>query len=349
MRVRGRPHGHPDGRRRRRRRLGRSGHRPPPRPHASRRAGYSLVRCADRHSRASATGRREAAVSTTGEDTGAGTAGRNHETGRTGPDDSLYVLTAVLLTPAQFPSVLGDDYPQACRALGLEPYAEGYGLVLRAGRCGGPLDGRGERRVAGRRGDRRVGLRDGVRPVTPRGQRGLRASRVAARPVGGGARPARAARPPVGARGSRSLGAGRHRGVGFGPAAVGRRRDRPAVGLLAAAAGRRRLLRLRRGTGAGRRRGTGVPPCAVGCAGLWRIWSGTWRIRLHRGGYGRCSHREGARLLRADGPGWSLVARTDDIAFVLLDERPQEVLPVGRGSRLPVLLAGLDAMAVRPG
>lgn len=45
-------------------------------------------------------------------------------------DDALYVLTAVLLTPAQFPSVLGDDYPAACGALGLEPYAEGYGLVL---------------------------------------------------------------------------------------------------------------------------------------------------------------------------------------------------------------------------
>ncbi|MEU6590713.1 hypothetical protein ABZ923_16080, partial [Streptomyces sp. NPDC046881] len=28
-------------------------------------------------------------------------------------DDALYVLTAVLLTPAQFPSVLGDDYPEA--------------------------------------------------------------------------------------------------------------------------------------------------------------------------------------------------------------------------------------------
>ncbi|MGH3326054.1 MAG: hypothetical protein ACRDOV_16740, partial [Streptomyces sp.] len=45
-------------------------------------------------------------------------------------DDALYVLTAVLLTPAQFPSVLGDDYPEACARLGLEPYAEGYGLVL---------------------------------------------------------------------------------------------------------------------------------------------------------------------------------------------------------------------------
>ncbi len=46
------------------------------------------------------------------------------------PEDALFVLTAVLLTPAQFPSVLGDDYPQACAALGLEPYADGYGLVL---------------------------------------------------------------------------------------------------------------------------------------------------------------------------------------------------------------------------
>src|SRR5262249_38356005 len=36
-----------------------------------------------------------------------------------------------------------------------------------------------------------------------------------------------------------------------------------------------------------------------------------------------------ARTLRADGPGWSLVARTDDIAFVLLDAEPGEVLPIG--------------------
>ena len=45
-------------------------------------------------------------------------------------NDALFVLTAVLLTPAQFPSVLGDDYPEACAALGLAPLADGYGLVL---------------------------------------------------------------------------------------------------------------------------------------------------------------------------------------------------------------------------
>lgn len=45
-------------------------------------------------------------------------------------DDALLVLTAMLLTPARFPSVLGDDYVAACGALALEPYEEGYGLVL---------------------------------------------------------------------------------------------------------------------------------------------------------------------------------------------------------------------------
>ncbi|MGH3323755.1 MAG: hypothetical protein ACRDOV_04925, partial [Streptomyces sp.] len=55
-----------------------------------------------------------------------------------------------------------------------------------------------------------------------------------------------------------------------------------------------------------------------------------------------------ARTLRCDGPGWSMVARTDDIAFLLLDDEPGEVLPVGRGAELPGLLEALDGMAVRP-
>ncbi|MFG1806675.1 hypothetical protein [Streptomyces sp. NPDC049040] len=58
--------------------------------------------------------------------------------------------------------------------------------------------------------------------------------------------------------------------------------------------------------------------------------------------------RTTAGSLRADGPGWSLVARTDDIAFVLLDEAPGEVLPVGRGPALPPLLEALDKLASAP-
>ncbi|SEG77669.1 hypothetical protein SAMN05216223_110262 [Actinacidiphila yanglinensis] len=49
--------------------------------------------------------------------------------------------------------------------------------------------------------------------------------------------------------------------------------------------------------------------------------------------------------VRADGPGWSLVGRTDDMAFVLLDEAPGEVLPVGRGPSLPPLLEALGKLA----
>lgn len=57
-------------------------------------------------------------------------AGTDEDAVATVDDDALYVLTAVLLTPAKFPSVLGDDYPEACATLDLAPLAEGYGLVL---------------------------------------------------------------------------------------------------------------------------------------------------------------------------------------------------------------------------
>ncbi|MFD3822740.1 hypothetical protein [Streptomyces sp. NPDC058625] len=151
-------------------------------------------------------------------------------------DDALHVLTtAALLTPAKFPSVLGDDSPEACAALGLPPLADGYGLVLGQDGEGAPADG-------------------------PDGQR-----------------------------------AG-HSGIRRAPAEAHAYVSSP-------------------------------PP-------LGRI---------------RSSFAPGdARTLRAGGPGWSLVARTDDMAFVLLDDEPGEVLPVGRGPELPGLLEGLDRIAVRP-
>ncbi len=45
-------------------------------------------------------------------------------------EDSLFVLTAAMLTPGQYPGVLGDDYPAACAELGLDPLDAGYGLVF---------------------------------------------------------------------------------------------------------------------------------------------------------------------------------------------------------------------------
>jgi hypothetical protein len=68
---------------------------------------------------------------------------------------------------------------------------------------------------------------------------------------------------------------------------------------------------------------------------------------------------EDARTLRADGPGWSLVARTGGRAFVLLDEEPGEVLAVPEVPEpglpgpegvpaLAELLGALGRIAVRP-
>ncbi|NGN66655.1 hypothetical protein G5C51_22465, partial [Streptomyces sp. A7024] len=57
---------------------------------------------------------------------------------------------------------------------------------------------------------------------------------------------------------------------------------------------------------------------------------------------------EGARTLRIDGPGWSVVARTDDLAFLLLDDEPGEIFPVRPGPSLPGLLADLDEIAAKP-
>ena len=259
-------------------------------------------------------------------------------TDEAGDDDALYVLTAVLLTPAQFPSVLGDDYPEACAALGLEPYADGYGLVL-------GQDGEGARwtvaiddvsLVAVAIASWDCGMEYDLSPDERTGRR--RAARLAARGRGRGAGGARAARSR--ARRRRRTG---HRSrrrtprLGARAAAAGRGRDRAAVGDVARA---------------GRRRGdVRRPPGEKPHEGVRRV------LEEARGyvdsppplGRVRSSFAPGdARTLRADGPGWSLVARTDDIAFVLLDEEPGEVLPVGRGPELPGLLEALDKMAVRP-
>jgi hypothetical protein len=97
--------------------------------------------------------------------------------------------------------------------------------------------------------------------------------------------------------------------------------------------------------------GTGKGPAQGGHSGIRRVLA---EARAYVDsppplGRVRSSFATGdARTLRADGPGWSLVARTDDIAFVLLDDEPGEVLPVGRGPELPGLLEALDKMAVRP-
>ncbi|MFF7853564.1 hypothetical protein [Streptomyces sp. NPDC007904] len=279
-------------------------------------------------------------------------------------DDALYVLTAVLLTPAQFPSVLGDDYPEACAALGLPPLADGYGLVL-------GQDGEGARwtvvvddvsLVAVAIASWDCGMEHELSPDERTVVAALPgwplAVAVAAPNVPAPHDPAldaadgpTLAPPDAGVWGpaQRRLGAdeialqwavwreqvddtrfvapggtdgtGDATEAGTEGAAEGSRKDDDGPGGQPGHSGIRRVL-------AEARAYVDSPPP------LGRV-----RSSFAPGG---------ARTLRADGPGWSLVARTDDIAFVLLDDEPGEVLPVGRGPELPGLLEALDRMAVRP-
>ncbi|MFI1590731.1 hypothetical protein ACH4WW_22780 [Streptomyces halstedii] len=287
-------------------------------------------------------------------------------------DDALYVLTAVLLTPARYPGVLGDDYVAACFSLGLEPYAEGYGLVL--GQDGGGArwtvvvddvslvavaiaswdcgmeydlspDGRSvvsalpgwplalavaapgvpepHDPVPGPEGS-------GPAPLAPPdpecwgpAQRRLGADEVASRWAVWRGRveegTVRRADDTSGDQDGDEGGDGSAGDLGKTPDGTAPRREEGGGSL--------RHPGVRRALAQARAYLTDPPP------------PGRIRSAFAPGA---------ARTLRVDGPGWSLVARTDDMAFMLLDEEPGEVLPVGRGPELPGLLRSLDALAARP-
>ncbi|MDB1090107.1 hypothetical protein PJ985_21350 [Streptomyces sp. ACA25] len=273
-------------------------------------------------------------------------------------EDELYVLTAVLLTPARFPAVLGDDYPEACAALALEAYAEGYGLLL-------GQDGTGARWT--------VAIEDvtltacaiaawdcgmsydlspdenTVAAVLPGWPLALsvRAPGVPAPhdpvPDPGhdfGCPLLTAPDPEKWGPAQRRLGADEialqwtqwreqvSAEAEFIQPGEAQDEDSPEEGEDARGPeSRPARVAVRHALGQARAYLDSPPPPG--------------RVRSSFAS-------EDARTLRADGPGWSLVARTDDIAFVLLDEKPKEILPVERGPELPGLLTRLDALALRP-
>ncbi|MFC9602556.1 hypothetical protein ACFTTN_03740 [Streptomyces niveus] len=289
-------------------------------------------------------------------------------------EDALFVLSAVLLTPAQFPSVLGDDFPEACAALGLESYDRGYGLVL-------GQDGTGARwtvavddvslvavAIAAWDCGMEYDLSPDERTVVAAIPGWPLALAVAAPGIPAPHDPdpepdeaADGARPALAPPDTTSWGPAQRR-LGADEIALQWEawRDQfdhegepePAD------------------TGTGGDRGTeaaeGEDADAVAAdnedgadrGGRQILHDGVRRVLKELHGYlesspplGRVRSGfapAGARMLRADGPGWSLVARTDDIAYILLDDEPNEVLPVGRGPELPKLLEALDRIAVRP-
>ncbi|WP_055530081.1 hypothetical protein [Streptomyces graminilatus] len=301
-------------------------------------------------------------------------------------DDALYVLTAALLTPAQFPSVLGDDYPEACAALDLAPLADGYGLVI-------GQDGDGARwtviiddvsLVAVAIASWDCGMEYDLSPEEDTVVAALPgwplAVAVAAPdvPAPHDPGPELTDRPPLAPPDTTTWGPAQRR-LGadeiarqwatwreqlsdddFAPPAEAGRAGAPEGEPGRAGAAPDRAAGRAAGTTEPAEDATALtedtPGRAEGPVNRSRV--GVRRVLAEARSYVdtppplgrvRSSFAPGdARTLRADGPGWSLVARTDDIAFVLLDDEPGEVLPVGRGPELPGLLEALDRMAVRP-
>ncbi|MEU6192098.1 hypothetical protein [Streptomyces sp. NPDC047061] len=272
-------------------------------------------------------------------------------------DEALYVLTAVLLTPAKFPSVLGDDYPEACAALALAPRADGYGLVL-------GQDGEGARwtvviddvslvavAIASWDCGMEYDLSPDERTVVAALPGWPLAVAVAAPnvPAPHDPGPEVADQAPLTPPDTSTWGAAQRR-LGADEIALQWAIWREQISddlfpALPAPAGAEEAPE------ASEEAPQDAEEAPQGHVGVRRVLAEAWAYVDTPPPLGRVrsSFAPGdARTLRADGPGWSLVARTDDIAFVLLDEEPGEVLPVGRGPELPGLLEALDKMAVRP-
>ncbi|MGN5632544.1 hypothetical protein [Streptomyces sp. AC154] len=286
-------------------------------------------------------------------------------------DDALYVLTAVLLTPAQFPSVLGDDYPAACAALGLDPHTTGYGLVM-------GQDGDGARwtvvvddvsLVAVAIASWDCGMQYDLSPdehsvvcalpgwplALAVAAPGLAAPHDPApdpEADGGEPPPLAPPDPDVWGPAQRRLGAD----AVASQWADWREQITDETTLAAADEGRAEETPEDDEASGADGENVSFPD------GAHSVPSGTHpgvRRALAEAqayldappppGRVRSSFAPGdARTIRADGPGWSMVARTDDMAFLLLDEMPGEILPVRRGAALPGLLKALDTLAVRP-
>jgi hypothetical protein len=281
-------------------------------------------------------------------------------------DDALYVLTAVLLTPAKFPSVLGDDYPEACAALGLAPLADGYGLVL-------GQDGDGARwtvaiddvslvavAIASWDCGMEYDLSPDERTVVAALAGWPLAVAVAAPnvPEPHDPDPEVADGPPLAPPDTSVWGPAQRR-LGADEIALQWAMWREQIDDTDFATQGGGPEDAAEAAGASEGEGEGTQKSEGGEGGENHGGhSGIRRVLAEARAYVdsppplgrvRSSFAPGdARTLRADGPGWSLVARTDDIAFVLLDDEPGEVLPVGRGPELPGLLEALDKMAVRP-
>ncbi|MER5405988.1 hypothetical protein [Streptomyces sp. NPDC002769] len=290
-------------------------------------------------------------------------AGTDDDTVATGDDDALYVLTAVLLTPSKFPSVLGDDYPEACAALDLAPLADGYGIVL-------GQDGDGARwtvviddvsLVAVAIASWDCGMEHELSPDERTVVCALPGWPLAVAVAAPGVpaphdpAPELTERAPLSPPDTTDWGPAQRR-LGADEIALQWSTWREQIDDDEFVTAESKAQAGSKAQAEAKAQDENTPQDES--AGDGRGRSDIRRVLAEARSYVdtppplgrvRSSFATGdARTLRADGPGWSMVARTDDIAFVLLDDEPGEVLPVGRGPELPGLLEALDKMAVRP-
>ncbi|MFK0186298.1 hypothetical protein ACIQV1_19025 [Streptomyces rubiginosohelvolus] len=284
-------------------------------------------------------------------------------------DDALLVLTAMLLTPSRFPSVLGDDYVAACGALALEPYEEGYGLIL-------GQDGQGARwtvvvedaaQVAVAIAAWDCGMEHDLSPdersmvcALPGWPMDLAVSAPGVPdphdPDTDGKGPAPLTPPDAEAWGpaQRRLGADEIAAQWSAwreqiddtqfplPGTTGE-----AAGDARGEVGRDAEADAGNDTGGDQENDLSRSPRHPGVRRALSEATAYTKTPPPPGRI-RSSYASGdARTLRVDGPGWSMVARTDDIALFLLDEEPGTVILVGRGTSLPGLLMALDGMAAQ--
>ncbi|WP_037604565.1 hypothetical protein [Streptacidiphilus rugosus] len=245
--------------------------------------------------------------------------------------DTFHVLTALLLTPAQFPSVLGDDYPEACAALDVEPWTDGYGLLF-------GQDGAGARWTVVSDDAALIGCAiaawDCGMPYELSAPERTVVQTVAGWPlsitIAAPSLPA-----PHDPPGEQPI-----RLTAPDPKAWG-----PAQRRMAADDVAKQWLKWREQvTVHASFDGTGAKPAAH----IQRVLDEAHGYTSDPPPAGRVRSApapDGARIVRADGPGWSMAAHTEDIALLLLDEKPHELLPLGRGPELPALLRALDQMA----
>lgn len=273
-------------------------------------------------------------------------------------DEALFVLTAALLTPGQFPGVLGDDYPAACAGLGLEPLDTGYGLVF-------GQDGTGARwtvattdawMVACALAAWDCGLEYDLAPD----ENSLAASLpgwplpVAVAVPGipdpfdpdeetGGGPPLTPPDTSVWGPAQRRLGADeiairwREWRDEFASMDTAEEPGEPAPDGPAAATAE---------DSAADAPAERAPGAAAPLSPVRRVLAAAEEYVQSPPPPGRVRSAYGS--VRADGPGWSLVGRADDMAFVLVDDAPGEVLPVRPGPALPPLLEALGRLAAAP-